>query len=128
MAVPMCKRSESKVQFLDTALKLRIYTVNVCKKAPKRDTFFVTQNLSDLSIEILCGVKKANSIYPTTQYEARLRRDHFIQAYCSCQALISEIEVLIGVSPDMVKYLRDWMPLISEEMKLIKGIKLCQVE
>lgn len=78
MAVYKALRGESKVQFVETARLLAVHTRKYCLKMPKRYTFFGVQDLCALADRVYNEVKMANSIYPTNQHEAQLRRDHLI--------------------------------------------------
>lgn len=72
----------------------------------------------------------ANSIFPGNQHEAQLRRDHFIEANATLQALIGQLGImadLLKQNPEKLKWLdnalEEWATLITEEAKLISGIK-----
>lgn len=115
-------RDESKIQFLDTALQLKIYTIKQCKKIPKRLTFLIATDLSDTAKEILIEVKKGNSIYPTNAHEFQLRRDCFLKAYGYTSGLISLIDVVVELSCISGESIAEWMKLVKTEMNALKGI------
>lgn len=52
MAVYKSKRSESSMQFVDTAKKLEAFTLSCCMKAPKRYTFFLTSRIMQLASDV----------------------------------------------------------------------------
>ena len=122
MSVPKHKRSESSMEFLDNAYKLRIYTVKQCISLPKRYTFYGLQSIGDLSFEILSAVKAANSIYPTNAHEFQIRRDYFLKAYGETQALISQLNALQEIFSIPSKSIMQWMELIQTELRVLKGI------
>lgn len=122
MSVPMSERHESKVQFLDNAIKLRVYTIQQCKKMYKKDKKFCGDKLDNFTSIVLTEVKSANSIYPVNRYEAQLRRNCWIKAYNALQSFLSELTVLLTVQPEMIKAGREWAKIITDEMALIKGI------
>lgn len=125
MSVLKSKRGESSAQFLETARELELYTLRQCVKFPKRYTFFITNEIVRLSQEVLNGVKSANSIYPTNSIEAQLRRNCFIEAYCSLQDLISQLSIakeLFGTIFE-AKVWTTWLDLIESEAKMITAIK-----
>lgn len=125
MSVLKSKRGESSAQFLETARELEIYTIHQCVKFPKRYTFFITAEIVRLSQEVLNGVKSANSIYPTNSIEAQLRRNHFIEAYCGLQNMISQLSVakeLFGTIFE-AKVWTKWLDLIESEAKMITAMK-----
>ena len=94
MSVVKSKRSESVLEFLHTAGEPQIYTIRKCTNAiPKRYTFYLGVGIAESAKEIYRGVKRGNSIYPTNQHEAQLRRDCFIGAYAELENLASQVEV-----------------------------------
>lgn len=130
MAVPSSKRGESPVQFLETARKLEAFTLRQCMKLPKRYTFYISQELFRLSAKIYDEVKSANSVFPANQHEAQVRRDHFTEANCAVQSMISQLEVAFEVlqaSDDehkpSDKDCEEWMRMLLEEAQLLSAIK-----
>ena len=122
MSVLKSKRNESDLQFLDTAMKLNIFSIQQCVKFPKRYTFYISHEIAETSSEILKNVKCANSIYPTNAHEAQMRRDHFISAYAYTQSLISQINVASELFPISGGVMTQWMELILSELNLLKSI------
>lgn len=122
MSVLKNKRKESNLEFLHTARELQIYSLRRCTGFPKRFTFTINNVIADLATQVHMKVKHANSIYPTNQHEAQLRRDNLIDAKALLQDLVAEIEVaaeMFGVDGNI---LNDWMALIWKENELIKGL------
>ena len=74
------KRSESEMEFIHTARQLQIHTIKKCTGFPKRYTFYVSQPLAACATRIHEYVKCANSIYPTNQQDAQIRREYLIRA------------------------------------------------
>lgn len=93
MSVIKSKRGASKLQFLDTALDLEVFTLKACVDFSKRYTFLLTNTIADLSKDIFNSVKTANSIYPVNKADATLRRQCLLTAYGSCQCLLTQIQV-----------------------------------
>lgn len=130
MSVYKSKRGKSSVQFVETARKLEEHTLEQCLKVPKRYTFLLTQRIMGLASTVYEEVVAANSIYPTNQHEAQLRRDHLTAANAALQALDRQLGLLAGVlwkNPENFKGFDHaftvWGDLINEEAKLISGIK-----
>lgn len=125
MSVLKSKRSESVIQFLDTARELEIYTLRYALKFPKRYTFFITNEIVRLAQSVYNETKSANSIYPTNAEEAQLRKNCFIRANCSLQCLISQLDIakdlFCGDVDDKVWI--KWIDLITTESKLIAAVK-----
>ena len=117
-------------QFVETARKLAVHTRKCCLKMPKRYTFYGAQELSALADTVYNEVKMANSVFPGNQHEAQLRRDHLIEANATLQALIGQLGImadLLKQNPEKLRWLdnslEEWASLISEEAKLISGVK-----
>ena len=122
MAVIKSKRSTSEMEFLATARKLEIYTIQKCVNFPKRYTFYVSQPIAHAATRIYEDVKRGNSIYPTNQHEAQMRRDYMLHAYAELQSMVSQLEVaqeLFGIEPDTLKY---WMEMVNAEMILVRAV------
>lgn len=125
MAVLKNNRNESKLQFLDIARELEIFTLRNCVKFPKRYTFFITTEIVRLSQSLYNNVKAANSIFPSSEGEVNMRREYFIKANCDLQCLISQLDIAKEMFGDEVKSNTwcSWMDLIEKEAKLISAIK-----
>lgn len=130
MSVYKSKRGESSVQFIETARKLESHTLAQCLKIPKRYTFLLTTHIMELASAVYDNVISANSIYPTSQHETQIRRDHFISANAALQSLDRQLGLLAEVlrkNPENFKGFDNafmtWGELINEEAKLISGIK-----
>ena len=123
MSVVRSKRSESQIEFLYTARKLQVYTVQKCVNAiPKRYTFYLGTGLAESAASIYRNVKRGNSVYPTNQHEVQVRRDYFMRAYAELQSLISQIEVAYEIVKFDEKILHEWASLIDSEMKLVQAV------
>lgn len=130
MSVYKSKRGESSVQFLETARQLEIHTLEQCLKIPKRYTFLLTQEIMRLATAVYNGVTAANSVYPTNQHEAQLRRDYLIAANANLQALDRQLGIAAGVlykNPENFKGFESafttWGEHINQEAKLISGVR-----
>ena len=125
MSVLKQKRDESKLQFLDTARQLEIFTLRNCVKFPKRYTFFITTEIVQLAQSVYNQVKAANSIFPSGELEINLRREYLIRANCDLQCLISQLDVAKEMFGSEIKSATwcGWMDLIEAELKLISAVK-----
>ena len=110
------------MQFIDTAYKLYIFSVQQCVKFPKRYTFYVSQEISHTASEIHRKVKCANSVFPSNVHEVQKRRDYFIEAYADAQSLISQINAATELFQISGSVLTQWMELVYSELTLIKGV------
>jgi hypothetical protein len=130
MSVYKTKRGESAAQFIETARQLEVHTLTQCLKVPKRYTFYLSTEIMRLASEVYNNVKSANSIFPSTKHEAQMRRDKLTEANNSLQCLIGKLGLLGDVlrkNPSQFKGLDNalevWGNLITEEAKLISGVK-----
>ena len=122
MSVIKSKRAVSDMEFLYNARKLQIYSIKKCVNFPKRYTFYVSQPLANAATRIYEQVKKGNSIYPTNQHEAQLRRDCFIKANAELQSMVSQLEVaqeLFGIEMNTLKF---WADIVDTEIRLVKAV------
>lgn len=94
MSVLKSQRSQSTMQFVQTARELAEYTTAVCRKLPKSLTFYGGSELWRLGREILSHVTRANSIYPTNAHELQERRDCFIKANEAVQDYLVQLDML----------------------------------
>jgi len=122
MSVIKSKRTTSDMEFIATARKLEIYTIQKCVNFPKRYTFYVSQPIANSATRIYEDVKRANSIYPTNQHEVQIRRDCFIRANAELQSLISQLEVAQEIFGIDMETLRVWMDIIDTEIRLVKAV------
>ena len=122
MSVHKNDREESSVQFLYNARNLQIYTIRKCSHFPKRYTFYISQPIVKIATDIYDHVKRANSIYPTNQHEAQLRRDHFLQANAATYSLVSQIELAAEIFSLEYSVMENWMKYVDDEIRLLKGI------
>lgn len=130
MSVPKFRRSESQMQFLDTARELEIYTIQRCANFPKRYMFLITKELVDLSRAIYNNVKSANSVYPTNSEESQIRVNFLVQAICDLQCLASQLDIAKGIvehndkdKPIKPNVWEEWARMISLEIKLVVALK-----
>ena len=110
------------MEFLHTARELEMYSIRKCVGFPKRFTFYLNQPIAQIATRIYECVKLANSIYPTNQHEAQIRRDYLLRANAELYNLISQIEVaheIFGLEAKVMSY---WSSLINEEIRLIKSV------
>jgi hypothetical protein len=130
MSVYKSKRGESAAQFVETARLLEVHTLAQCLKVPKRYTFFLSTEIMRLASEVYNNAKAANSIFPSSKHEAQMRRDRLIETNNELQCLLGKLGLLADVlkkNPNGFKgldnALETWGNLITEEAKLISGVK-----
>lgn len=103
---------------------MELHTLKCCMKLPKRYTFFIGTELIHLASEVHNHCKAANSIYPTNEHEAQIRRDHLIEANNCLQALIGKCSILMELQHGLSEHaLEHWADLMIDEGRLIAGAK-----
>ena len=130
MSVPKSQRSESSMQFIQTARELKQHTLTVVKKCPKRLQFFLLAPIYEEAREVLHSVKAANNTFVHNAHEAQIRADYLGRANVVLQNLADDLEDLyeeIINNEDRYKWVANAMQkhgeLISAEAKLIGKVR-----
>lgn len=130
MSVPKSQRSESSMQFIQTARELKQHTLTVVKKCPKRLQFFLLAPIYEEAREVLHSVKAANNTFVHNAHEAQIRADYLGRANVVLQNLADDLEDLYEElinNEDRYKWVANAMQkhgeLISAEAKLIGKVR-----
>lgn len=130
MSVPKSQRSESSMQFIQTARELKQHTLTVVKKCPKRLQFFLLAPIYEEAREVLHSVKAANNTFVHNAHEAQIRADYLGRANVVLQNLADDLEDLYEElinNEDSYKWVANAMQkhgeLISAEAKLIGKVR-----
>lgn len=110
------------MEFLYNARKLEIFTIKKCISFPKRYTFYIGQEISNLAINIYNTIRMANNIFPSNQHEVQKRKDLFVEARGMLYALVSQIEVANELFTINGNAMNEWSEIINAELKLLKGV------
>lgn len=121
MSVLKNNRKESKVQFMETSLKLVLLTIKVCKKFPKSITFYVSLPTVNAAKSVYNNLKRGNSIIPTDQAHAQKRIEYFELAKSELQVLSSEMDIAYEMQGDSIAEgtLVDWFGLLDDSIRLV---------
>lgn len=125
MSVVKSKRSESNIEFLNTAREVEIFYLKILAQKPKKYKAFLSDELIRLSADTYNNAKAANSIYPASADDAKLRRQYMLKAYCSNQMVISQTEVLYAVCQSdalSIKELEQIAHKLYDLDKLLKAV------
>ena len=124
------------MQFLETANKIELRTIQVCKNWPKTYTFLLTQRTVNLASQIYEEALKANAVMPRTEAERERRLGHLEEALGAVYAFARKIERAWSLFPlcgskerrseaeEMEKsnrLLEEFMNLCLEEEDALKG-------
>ena len=82
---------------VDVSIQLYKKVVAACLKMPKRYTYLLLQQVINLAGEVMDNAKMANSVFPTNQHEVQIRRDYWIKARASLQALSTRVDRFLEV-------------------------------
>lgn len=87
MSVLKAHRSESKAEFVNTANKIYVQTINFLSRLSSRHSRLVADPVSGLAAEVLDNAEKANSIYPSDTTRKELRKQHLLESRAALMAL-----------------------------------------
>ena len=91
MSVLKSKRLESKAEFVNTAQKIDVETINFLSRLSARYSRLIGERIANLSGEVAIRTVKANRM-PTNDDEGiRLRRKHLLEARASLGALDAQL-------------------------------------
>ena len=105
---------------VDTAKKLYKKVLDACLKMPKRYTYLLLMDVIHCAADVKRNAKGANSVFPTNQHEAQIRRDYWIHARAALQGLSSFIDDFLD-APDTLQY-------HDEQSGRTKGVTVHELE
>ena len=91
MSVLKQKRTTSKAEFVNTANKIYIETLNFLTRLSARYSRLVAEPTAKLAGEVKDFCEKANSIFPSDAQRVNLRTAHLLEARASLMALDSRL-------------------------------------
>lgn len=123
MSVRVADRSESRMQYIQTARDLLKYTLQRALKLPKRYTFFITTDVVKAAQDIYRNVCIISSLYSHTD-EHRAKRVSLAEDTVGIlNYLASQLDFLKVYAPGIkTSQFDEWMRLILYEQKLLEGI------
>lgn len=87
MSVLKAHRSESKAEFVNTANRIYVQTINFLSRLSSRYSRLMASQVANLAAEVVDHAEKANSIYPSDAMRKDLRKTHLLEARASLMAL-----------------------------------------
>ena len=87
MSVLAQKRTVSKAEFVNTANKIYVETLNFLTRLSARYSRLIAEPVAKLAGEIIDHSEKANSIFPSDPQRVELRKAHLLEARASLMAL-----------------------------------------
>lgn len=91
MSVLKAHRSESKAEFVNTANKIYVETINFLSRLSARFSRLMANDVSHLASEVLVNAEKANSIFPSDHTRKELRKQHLLESRAELMALDVEL-------------------------------------
>ena len=91
MSVLAQKRTTSKAEFINTAHRIYVETLNFLTRLSARYSRLVAEPVAKLAGEIIDHAEKANSIFPSDPQRIELRKAHLLEARASLMALDSRL-------------------------------------
>lgn len=91
MSVLKAHRSESKAEFVNTAIKIYVETINFLSRLSARFSRLMANDVSHLASEVLVNAEKANSIFPSDHTRKELRKQHLLESRAALMALDVEL-------------------------------------
>ena len=87
MSVLKAHRSESKAEFVNTANKIYVQTINFLSRLSSRYSRIMAKPVSDLASAVLDNAEMANSIFPSDETRKELRKQHLLESRAALLAL-----------------------------------------
>lgn len=91
MSVLKAHRSESKAEFVNTANKIYVETINFLSRLSARFSRLMANDVSHLASEVLVNAEKANSIFPSDHTRKELRKQHLLESRAALMTLDVEL-------------------------------------
>lgn len=130
MSVKVEDRSESKVEYLETARQISKRTAQMVANGPKKYLATYGDHLMRCSLQLFTHVDVANSIYVTRESDYEQRRKHLLEARGMCYSvestakLYTDLVAEAGTADRERAYgrLADIARLCHKERGLIRGV------
>ena len=122
LSVVKSQRKLSKLEYVYNARELEIFSLQQCLKFPKRYTFYLGQQISNLAISIHKNIHMSNCFIPINDHEKQIQRDFILKALLLCKHLAAQISVaeqMFGVNKQKIQ---TWSELINKEISLLEKI------
>jgi len=123
MSVLAGKRAESKMEFMNTAHELEIYTIKLTMREnaiPKRYRYVIGRPLTDSARALNQNITYANGIYPTNKTEFELRRAYQKKAILEIKNMFELMRITTELIPLKNSTLEEWVRLASTEETLLR--------
>ena len=124
MSVPESKRAEGELKVIVKSRALTARTLTVCsneKHFPKRLRWCYTAHICAECNGMYSAVVKANSVYVSTEEDARLRIGYWREAYAFSASFAAYIDLALELSDVKLDTIRSWRVDLEEVRNLIRS-------
>ena len=97
MSVLKNKRSESKAEFVNTANRIYVETINFLSRLSARYSRLLAEPIAKLASDVVSNAEAANNIYPKDEITLKLRTEHMLEARAALSALDVEMALCYEV-------------------------------
>lgn len=87
MSVLKTQRTQSKAEYLNMAVNIYVDTIQFLSKLSSRYSRLMAEDIMHIASDIVMNCEKANTIYPSDEQRAELRKQHLLEAKGSLSAL-----------------------------------------
>jgi len=121
MSVRQSERGEGKLEVLDCANKLAVYTLNICKSDkvfPKSQRWLLPKRMVDECVSAIICIKRANAtkLDDTNAFNRYMLQE---EAYTHLEALLALIDLSLNVFNVPFRKIEFWTKLVvNTEIKL----------
>lgn len=124
MSVLVRDRGESVMEFMNTAFELEKFTIQACHREnviPKRYRLSKGMDLMQSANTIGNNVVYANSIFPKTMEEYKMRVKYQKSAIREIQIMLKDLRLVSEILPIKDTVLEEWTGLLLKEEGSIKS-------
>lgn len=128
MSVRKSERSQGKLQVLNLAKDLCVYTLTICKNEkifPKSGRWLITSKIAGEAVDAMTCIRRANAVLvgngDDSASEYAYRRAQQLEAHAHINALLSLIDIafaLNSIEPHRIEY---WTQLAVETDEKLKA-------
>ena len=98
MSVLKCNRTESKVQYITTAIEIEYKTIHLLTRMSTKYQKLFAEKVSGLAIDLVSCCEEANKIYPSSQKRIDMREELLLKA----QSYLSALDVQLKFCYDIL--------------------------
>jgi len=123
MSVRSDKRSESSVEFINTAHELEVLTIKLTMREnaiPKRYRYILGQPLCEATRRLNAYIIYANSIYPKSKEEYQRRRSFQESAWMELKNIFELMRITTELLPMKNTVATEWVNMAYREERVLK--------